>query len=130
MEDIRTSAAAAPIESSFVFDTTFVLCFLSADLGQRGIFSLDGIVMALALGAVMLLPFALETNGEAGFGRWVAERGLISLFGLFAGVAFSASLGSLFPESLESLPFTLLIMASMATCFLSFASLLGFRISR
>jgi len=132
MEDIQSSTAAGQVEStfSFSFDTTFVLFFLSMDLGQRGILSVDGIVMALALGAVLLLPFALETAGEVGFGRWVAERALISVFGAFAGIAFNASIGTLFPETLAGLPFTLLIMASMVTCFLSFASLLGFRLSR
>jgi hypothetical protein len=129
MENIQTSAIART-ENAFAFDTTFVLFFLSMDLGQRGFFSVDGIVMAVALFAVMLMPYLLETGEEVSFGRWAAERSVIAGFGVFAGLAFSASVGTLFPETLESLPFTLLIMAAMVSCFLTFSSLLGFRVFR
>lgn len=129
MENIQTGAEAQT-ENAFAFDTTFVLFFLSMDLGQRGFFSIDGMVMAVALVAVMLMPFLLETGEEVSFGRWAAERGVIAGFGAFAGLAFSASVGTLFPQALESLPFTLLIMASMVSCFMTFASFLGFRLAR
>ena len=83
------------------------------DLGQRGFLSLDGLLLSGALAAVMLMPFAIETSGEVSFGRWAAERAVIAVFGAFAGLAFSASLGVLFPEDMASLPFTLLILASI-----------------
>jgi hypothetical protein len=129
MENIQTGTA---VESSntFAFDSTFVLFFLSMDLGQRGFFSVDGMIMAVALIAVMLIPYLLETNDEVSFGRWAVERGFIAGFGLFSGLAFNASVGTLFPQTLESLPFTLVIMASMISCFLTFSTLLGFRFTR
>jgi hypothetical protein len=129
MENIQTSSAVHST-NAFAFDTTFVLFFLSMDLGQRGFFSVDGIIMSIALMAVMLMPYLFETNDEVSFGRWAVERCFIAGFGMFTGLAFNASVGTVFPETLESLPFTLVIMASMVSCFLTFASLLGFRFTR
>lgn len=129
MENTQT-AVIPRSENAFAFDTTFVLFFLSMDVGQRGFLSVDGAVMGIALAAVMLMPYLLETRDDVSFRHWAAGRGVIAVFGVIAGLAFSASVGTVFPQVLGSVPFTLLMVASIVSCFLAFGSGMGFRFSR
>ncbi|QQS42088.1 MAG: hypothetical protein IPM63_03855 [Acidobacteriota bacterium] len=117
-------------ESAFEFDTSFVLFFLAMEIGHKGLFTFEGILMAPALAAVLIGPYLLVRGGDTSFGHWAAGRGVISGLGLALGAAFAMAVGTLLPESFEVLPFTLLIMACMATAFLSFGALLGFKLER
>ncbi|HUF03041.1 MAG TPA: hypothetical protein VMM38_02590 [Aridibacter sp.] len=112
------------------FDTSFVLFFLAMEIGQSGLLSFEGLLMAPALAAVLIGPYLLNKSGDISFKHWAAGRVAITGLGLALGSAFAIAVGTLLPKSFEILPFTLLIMACMATAFLSFGSLLGFRLER
>lgn len=117
-------------DSAIEFDTSFVLFFLAMEIGQKGLFSFEGTLMAPALAAVLIGPYLLLRSGDTPFAHWAAGRAVITGLGLALGSAFAMAVGTLLPESFEFLPFTLLIMACMATAFLSFGALLGFRLER
>lgn len=128
MMDNTRSETIVQADQPVEFDTSFVLFFLAMDIGQKaGFLSVDGVTMIAALAAVMLLPFLLTGGEQGSFREWVVGRGVIAGFGLVSGAAFGMGVGTLFPEMFSFLPFTLLIMSAMATVFLTFSSLLGFR---
>ncbi|MCO6509400.1 MAG: hypothetical protein J5I65_01280 [Aridibacter famidurans] len=112
------------------FDTSFVLFFLAMEIGHKGLLSFEGLLMAPALAAVLVGPYLLLKGGDVSFAHWSAGRAVITVLGLALGSAFAYAVGTLLPGSFEFLPFTLLIMACMATAFLSFGALLGFRLER
>lgn len=117
--------ASVSTEGAVEFDTSFVLFFLSMDIASKGLLSLEGLLMTPALIAVLLVPYLLVAGSDVSFGHWAAGRSVIAGFGLAIGLAFGAAVGTILPDALSPLPFTFLIMACMATVFLSFASLLG-----
>jgi len=119
--------AAVRTESAVEFDTSLVLFFLAMELGQKaGVLSGENVLMAGAFLAVMFAPYALY-GGAQGFGRWALGRTVIGGLGIAVGVGFGSAVGTLFPAIFEFLPFTLLIMAAMATVFFTFSSLVGLR---
>jgi len=129
MENTRVESAVGS-EGAIEFDTSLVLFFLAMDLGQRaGVFSMENLLMAVAFVAVMFAPYILSGD-EKGFANWAFGRSVIGGLGLLVGLAFGASVGTLLPEVFGFLPFTMLIMAAMASVFITFAGLLGFRTGR
>lgn len=127
MENARTEAVVRT-DNLVEFDTSFVLFFLSMEIGRMGsFFTLDGILMVGALAAVMTMPFLLTGGDNTGFGNWLAGRSVIAGFGVVTGIAYAAGTGTLLPEFFSFVPFMLLIIASMISVFMTFSSLLGFR---
>ena len=126
MENTRVETAVGS-EEAIEFDTSLVLFFLAMDLGQKaGILSVENLLMAVAFVAVMFAPYILSGDGK-GFANWAFGRSVIGGLGLLVGIAFGASVGTLLPDMFEFLPFTLLIMAAMASVFFTFSGLLGVR---
>ena len=113
-------------------DTTFVLFFLALEYG-RGVrpASVDGLFMGTTLVMVLVLPYFLPSRFEKpSFSNWLAGRCAIALFGAVLGVVLSRSIGALLPESLRFMPLTLLIVASMVSCYIQFYSLLKLRLAK
>lgn len=116
---------------SFVLDTTFVLFFLALDCGQRFAFGVEGILSAVTLIMFVVFPYFLPYNGEKpGFERWVIGRAAIASFAIILGLMFRHSLGVFLPETLRSLPFTLLIVTAVISCYVQLYSLLRFRLAK
>ncbi|REJ78619.1 MAG: hypothetical protein DWQ47_03990 [Acidobacteria bacterium] len=129
MQNTRAEAVVGT-GNSVEFDTSFIVFFLAMEIGRTGsIFALENIVMLPALVAVMVAPFYFLPE-DMSYSRWFAGRAVIAGLGLIIGAAFGAAVGPLFPEVFSFLPFTFLVMASMVTAFLSFASLLRFEEAR
>jgi hypothetical protein len=116
-------------EKGFAIDTTFVLFFLAIEFGQTfQFFSPDGILLALMLAAIAVLPYFQPVTGEKpDFGNWLLGRSLITGFGVLLGVMFGQSLGVVLPEMFRFLPMTLLIITAMLSCYIQFYSLLKLR---
>ena len=113
-------------------DTTFVLFFLALEYG-RGVqmFSADGFVMGNTMLMVLILPYFLPSQAEKpGFGYWLIGRGSIAFFGVVLGIAFKLSLGVVLPESMRFMPLTLLILASMVSCYIQFYGLTKLRLAK
>ena len=116
----------------FAVDTSFVLFFLAVDFGQSAeLLSLNSAFSLLTLGMVLVLPFFLPTDAEKpDFLNWVLGRSLIAVFAVVLGMIFQQSLGVLLPETLGFLPFTLLILTAMVSCYLQFCAMIRFRLAR
>ncbi len=127
-DNIRGSALSGMIG----IDTTFVLFFLALEYGRGLQFSsIDGLLMGFTLLMVLVLPYFLPSRYEKpGFSNWLAGRCAIALFGALLGVAFTKTLGVILPESLRFMPLTLLILASMVSCYIQFYSLLKLRLAK
>lgn len=113
-------------------DTTFVLFFLSLEYGRSvQIVSMDGFLMGTTMLMVLVLPYFLPSQFDKPlFANWIAGRGIIAVFGILIGLAFKQSLGVVLPESLKYMPFTLLIVASMISCYIQFFGLLKLRLAK
>lgn len=127
-----TQAANIGVESAgnkhFAIDTTFVLFFMAVEFGQIvGRFGLDTVVFAITLLLLIALPYFLPAEDKIDFGSWVIGRTFIAGFGAVVGTLFKMSLGSLIPETLSFLPMTLLILTSLASCYVQFYGLLKLR---
>jgi len=128
LSQIEEAQAESIGEKGFAVDTTFVLFFLAIEFGQTfQLFSLDGIFLALTLGAIAVLPYFLPTGEKPDFGNWLLGRSLITGFGILLGVMFRQSLGIVLPEMFRFLPMTLLIITAMLSCYIQFYSLLKLR---
>ncbi len=114
---------------TFLTDTAFVVFFLGLEYGRAiRVLSVDGILLAITMTMVIVLPYFLPTRNEkAAFSLWVLGRSGIAAIGIVFGVVFSQSVGVLVPESLRYLPLTLLILASMISCYIQFYGLLKLR---
>ncbi len=113
-------------------DTTFVLFFLAIELGiSESIMALDTMFMALTLGMVMTLPYFLDDSEERPlFREWILGRAFIAIFAVVLGLMFKQALGTVLPETLKSLPMTLLIITAMASCYIQFYSFFKFRLAK
>ncbi len=116
--------------SNFAIDTTFVLFFLAVDLGQNlSVVAFDTIFLGITLSAVAVLPYFIQTNEKPEFGNWLLGRGLIVTFAIMLGLMFRQTLGVVLPESFRYLPFTLLIVTAMLSCYIQFYSFFRLRSS-
>ena len=128
LSQIGDAQAESIGEKGFAIDTTFVLFFLAIEFGQTfQLFSLDGIVLALTLTAIAVLPYFLPSGEKPEFGNWLLGRSLITGFGILLGVMFKQSLGVVLPEMFRFLPMTLLIITAMLSCYIQFYSFLKLR---
>lgn len=118
-------------ETNLNVDTTFVLFFLAMDLGQNlGVLRFDTIFMAITLLAIAVLPYFINSDEKTEFGNWLLGRALIMGFALMLGLIFKQTLGVVLPESLRFLPFTLLIITAMLSCYVQFYSFFKLRFSK
>jgi hypothetical protein len=99
----------------FVIDTTFVLFFLAMELGgDINSLNLGTILSILTIGMFVVLPYFLPFAGEKPeFTGWVLGRVFITIVGLIGGLAIHFGAGTVFPESAEFLPMTLLIISGI-----------------
>lgn len=116
--------------SNFAIDTTFVLFFLAVDLGQNlNVVAFDTIFLGLTLLAVAVLPYFIQSDEKPEFGNWLLGRSLIVIFAVMLGLMFKQTLGVVLPESFRFLPFTLLIVTAMLSCYIQFYSFFRLRSS-
>ncbi|MDQ3636192.1 MAG: hypothetical protein M3405_17070 [Acidobacteriota bacterium] len=116
--------------SNFAIDTTFVLFFLAVDLGQNlNVVAFDTIFLGLTLLAVVVLPYFIQSDEKPEFGNWLLGRSLIVVFAIMLGLMFKQTLGVVLPESFRFLPFTLLIVTAMLSCYIQFYSFFRLRSS-
>ncbi len=116
---------------SFVLDTTFVLFFLAFDCGHRFDFGINGSLSAITLIIFLVLPYFLPYNGEKPiFERWVLGRAAIASFAILLGLMFRQSLGFFLPDLFRFVPFTLLIVAAVISCYVQLFNLLRFRLAK
>lgn len=118
--------------SAYGVDTAFVLLFLAMEYSRAvRVITLDGVLMAITMGMVLVLPYFLPSNWNgAAFSSWLVVRTAVILLGLIFGAVFNYSLGLVFPESLKFLPMTFLILASMISCYIQFYSLMKLRLAK
>jgi hypothetical protein len=116
--------------SNFAIDTTFVLFFLAVYLGQNlNVVAFDTIFLGLTLLAVAVLPYFIQSDEKPEFGNWLLGRSLIVIFAVMLGLMFKQTLGVVLPESFRFLPFTLLIVTAMLSCYIQFYSFFRLRSS-
>jgi hypothetical protein len=117
---------------SFVIDTTFVLFFLALEYGRSvRMFALDGLLMAITMLMVLILPYFLPSaSGKPVFRNWMIGRGAVALSGIALGIAFRQSVGVVVPEFLQTMPMTLLIVAAMISCYIQFYGLMKLRLAK
>lgn len=118
--------------AGFAVDTTFVLFLLALEFGRTlQMFSIDGGLMAITMLMVLVLPYFVASAAEKpAFGNWLIGRSFIAAFGLALGLAFKQSIGVVLPESLRFIPLTMLILASMISCYIQFYGLMKLRLAK
>ena len=134
MEKVSSLAGVQLFESENqnpIMDTSFVLFFLGVEIGRTILsFSMDTGVLLIALIAVGILPFFLAYEENLSLGKWLLGRGAIAAFALLVGALFNKSVGIVFPEALSFLPFALLILTAMLSCYIQFHNFFKFRLSK
>jgi hypothetical protein len=93
----------------FSIGTTFVLFFLSFEIGQT-------------LFAIVLVSISLIVNDKPKIGSWLFGRGLIAVSAIVLGAVFKRSLGILIPEVYGYLPTMLLMLSAVLYCYFLFFS--------
>lgn len=128
-ESPRTEAVS---EHSFALDTTFVLFFLSLDLGQSWLsFGFDGLLATITLAAFIAIPYFLPFADEKwDFRSWVLGRILVAAAGLSLGLMLKQSIGVLLPEAFRFAPMTLLIVAAIISCYVQIYGIIKVRLAR
>lgn len=116
----------------FGVDTAIVLFFLAAEYARSfRVLSLDAILMAFTTVMVMVLPYFLPSGLRcSSIWNWLAGRSVVLFAGLLAGAAFGQVAGYTLPEGIRFLPMTLLVMASMVSCYIQFYSLIKLRTAK
>ncbi len=116
--------------AGFAVDTCVVLFFLALEYGRAvRAFSVDGLLMGITMTMLLVLPYFLPSNVDRPtFSNWLLVRGAVALGGMILGVAFRQSLGIVLPESVRFVPMTLLIVASMISCYIQFYGLMKLRL--
>ena len=132
MKHIAESGRGLSFGRGFAVDTTLVLFFLALEYGRAvQAVSVDGLLMGITMLMVLVLPYFLPSNFERPtFSNWLLARGGVALLGMVLGVAFNRSLGVVLPESLRFMPMTLLILASMISCYIQFYGLMKLRLAK
>ena len=116
---------------NFAIDTTFVLFFLAIDLGLNfSVVAFDTVFLAMTLVAIAVLPYFINTDEKPEFGNWILGRSVIVVFAVMLGLMFKQTLGVVLPESFRYLPFTLLIVTAMVSCYIQFYSFFSPRLSK
>lgn len=116
---------------SFAVDTAVVLFFLAFDCGQKFAFGVEGVLLALAVMAFVVLPYFLPSRGEKPiFEQWVLGRSALACIAIVLGVIFNQAVGVLLPDSFRFVPFTLLIVAGTISCYIQLFSFLKFRLAK
>jgi len=129
--EARQIAAVSTENQSIAADTTFVLFFLSLDLGHRAGVGFDAVLSTLTLIIFVVLPYLLPYDGaKPNFGQWVAGRMAVVALGLVIGVMFGQAVGVFLPESFRFVPLTLLIIAGVISCYLRFYGLFRLRLAK
>lgn len=118
--------------SAWGVDTAFVLLFLAMEYGRSvRVFTPDGVLMAITMGMVLVLPYFLPSSWNApAFSTWLLARTFVILIGLVFGAVFNYSLEPVLPVSFKSLPMTFLILASMISCYIQFYGVLRLRLAK
>lgn len=118
--------------SAYGVDTAFVLLFLAMEYGRSvRVFTVDGILMAVTMAMVTVLPYFLPSSWNApAFTGWLVVRSAVVLLGLVFGAVFNYSLGLVLPETFKSMPLTFLILASMISCYIQFYGLMKLRLAK
>ncbi|MEZ5347304.1 MAG: hypothetical protein R2681_17285 [Pyrinomonadaceae bacterium] len=112
-------------------DTSFVLFFLAVDVGQNsGNIRFDTLLLVIALIAVAVFPYLLMRDEDISLGKWLTGRASIVGFALLLGVLLDQSVGVVFPEIFGFLPFTLLILTAMVSCYIQFHKFFKFRLAK
>jgi hypothetical protein len=103
-------------------DTAIVLFFLALEYGRSvRVFALDGVLMAVTMVMVLVLPYFLPSNlSSVSLARWVLNRAAVMSAGLLLGIGFGAGLHGALPKSFSLVPMTFLILASMVSCYIQF----------
>ncbi|MFZ1699646.1 MAG: hypothetical protein WBO10_05690 [Pyrinomonadaceae bacterium] len=127
----HTSAGMGSI-GKYGIDTAFVLLFLAMEYGRAvRLFSIDGILMAITMAMVLVLPYFLPSNwNAASFTNWLIARTSVTVIGLVFGAVFSYSLGTVLPIAFKSLPMTFLILAAMISCYVQYYGLMKLRLAK
>lgn len=114
-----------------VIDTSFVLFFLAIEFGRSfGALSIDGVVLAVALLMVTVLPYFTLSGERPGFANWLFGRTLILGLAFVLGLLFKQTVGVILPEEFRFLPMTLLIIAAVFSTYVQFHSFLRFRLAK
>ncbi|MGE3467312.1 MAG: hypothetical protein AB7J13_10300, partial [Pyrinomonadaceae bacterium] len=123
---MRHRAAGTGSISRYGIDTAFVLFFLAMEYGRAvRLFAIDGILMAITMAMVLVLPYFLPSNWNGPtFTNWLAARTSVALTGMVFGAVFSYSLGAVLPVTLKSAPMTFLILAAMISCYVQYYGLM------
>jgi len=118
--------------AGFALDTTFVLFVLALEFGRTvQLVSVDGGLMGTTLLMVLVLPYFVASTAEKpSFGNWLVGRTVIAAFGVVLGLAFKQSIGVTLPASVRFLPLTLLVLASMISCYVQFYGLMKLRLAK
>jgi hypothetical protein len=132
LAQIEQRSVRAGWNKGSAIDTTFVLFFLAIELGQSTSFlAVDTMLIAITLGMVMTLPYFLnDAEDKPLFRDWMLGRALIAVFAAGLGLMFRQALGTVLPETLSSLPMTLLIVTAMISCYAQFYSFFKFRLAK
>jgi len=127
----RQMTAVSAENQGIAADTTFVIFFLSLDLGQRSGDGFEAVLSVLTLIIFVVLPYFLPYDGaKSNFGQWVAGRVAVVSLGLVTGVIFGQAVGVFLPETFRFVPLTLLIMAGLISCYLRFYGLFRLRLAK
>lgn len=110
--------------SSFAIDTTFVLFFLTLELGRSSsAFGFDTLLLSITMLKMLVLPYFLPSETEPpAFAPWLTLRGFVAVIGIGLGVMMPASLGFM--------PMILLIIAATISCYVQFYSLFKLRLAK
>lgn len=105
-------------------DTAIVLLFLGVEYGRSmQILSADALLMACTMAMVLVLPYFLPSRFEKPtFALWLARRVAVMMTGILLGLAL--------PASVSFMPMTLLILASMASCYIQFYGLMRLHLAK
>ncbi len=113
-------------------DTAFVLFFLSIEYGRSAsLYSIDSMLIAITMAMLAVLPYFLPSRFEKPtFGNWLVGRTALALFAVVLGIFFKQSIGVTLPVSMRFMPMTLLILASMVSCYIQFYGLMRLRLAK
>jgi hypothetical protein len=129
--ETRQIAAVSTETPGIAVDTTFVLFFLSLDLGQRAGGGVEAVLSTLTVIIFVVLPYLLPYDGaKPNFGQWVAGRIAVVSLGLVIGVMFGQAVGVFLPETFRFVPLTLLFLAGLISCYLRFYGLFRLRLAK
>ncbi len=132
MRAIQLEMTDITADRHFAIDTTFVLFFLAVDMGQSVLnFNFGTILSFVTLIMLIALPYFLyERSIKPEFGSWAMGRTLIAFFAVILGIAYGQAIGSVLPESLRTVPFSLLIVAAMISIFMQFYDIIKVRLAK